>query len=156
MRDAFSRHVVLVHPEIHWNTGNVGRTCLALGARLHLVRPLGFSLAARQVRRAGLDYWEHVDPVVWPDWSSLEAELPTLGTPYLFSSEADLELDDVAFDERSVLVFGSESRGLPTDLRERLSEHLVSIRQQPGPIRSLNLSTAVGIALHAAGPRRIR
>ncbi|MFP3940494.1 MAG: TrmH family RNA methyltransferase, partial [Thermoanaerobaculia bacterium] len=61
-------HVVLVHPEIHFNTGNVGRTCLAAGAQLHLVEPLGFSLGAREVRRAGLDYWPRVQPVVWPGW----------------------------------------------------------------------------------------
>jgi tRNA (cytidine/uridine-2'-O-)-methyltransferase len=64
-------HVVLVHPEIHWNTGNAGRTCLAVGATLHLVEPLGFSLDERQVKRAGLDYWEHVDLRVWPDWDGL-------------------------------------------------------------------------------------
>ena len=71
-------HVVLVHPEIHWNTGNAGRTCLAAGAILHLVEPLGFSLDERQVKRAGLDYWEHVDLRVWPDWAAFEHELPAL------------------------------------------------------------------------------
>jgi tRNA (cytidine/uridine-2'-O-)-methyltransferase len=75
-------HVVLVHPEIHWNTGNAGRTCLATGATLHLIEPLGFSLEERQVKRAGLDYWEHVDLRVWRDWAAFEAELPSLGEPY--------------------------------------------------------------------------
>ena len=69
-------HVVLVEPEIHWNTGNVGRTCLAAGAQLHLVEPLGFSLDAKEVRRAGLDYWPHVRPCVWADWDIFEAHLP--------------------------------------------------------------------------------
>src|SRR5688500_18314185 len=69
-------HVVLMHPEIHWNTGNAGRTCLAAGAVLHLVAPLGFSLDERQVKRAGLDYWQHVDVRVWPDWKAFESELP--------------------------------------------------------------------------------
>src|SRR3978361_2043428 len=73
-----SIHVVLVHPEIHWNTGNAGRTCLAAGATLHLIEPLGFSLEERQVRRAGLDYWEHVDRRVWPDWSAFAWELAVL------------------------------------------------------------------------------
>ena len=81
-----SMHVVLVHPEIHWNTGNAGRTCLAVGATLHLVEPLGFSLDGRQVKRAGLDYWEHVNPRVWPSWSAFEAELPALGEPFFFST----------------------------------------------------------------------
>ena len=79
-------HVVLVHPEIHWNTGNAGRSCLAAGATLHLIEPLGFSLDERQVRRAGLDYWEHVDLRLWPGWSEFEAALPSLGEPFFFST----------------------------------------------------------------------
>ena len=67
------QHVVLVHPEIHWNTGNAGRTCLATGATLHLIEPLGFSLDEREVKRAGLDYWEHVDRHVWPSWEAFDA-----------------------------------------------------------------------------------
>ena len=73
-----SLHVVLVHPEIHWNTGNAGRTCLAAGATLHLIEPLGFSLDEREVKRAGLDYWEHVDVRVWPSWQAFERELPAV------------------------------------------------------------------------------
>ena len=79
---------MLVHPEIHWNTGNAGRTCLATGATLHLVEPLGFSLDERQVKRAGLDYWEHVDLRVWPGWATFERELPSLGEPFFFSTKA--------------------------------------------------------------------
>ena len=81
-------HVVLVHPEIHWNTGNAGRTCLATGATLHLIEPLGFSLDERQVKRAGLDYWVHLDLRVWSSWDAFERELPTLGEPYFFSTQA--------------------------------------------------------------------
>jgi len=80
-------HVVLVHPEIHWNTGNAGRTCLATGAMLHLVEPLGFSLAEREVKRAGLDYWEHVDLSTWPSWDDFERALPSLGEPWFFSTK---------------------------------------------------------------------
>src|SRR5947209_17195131 len=87
-------HVVLVHPEIPWNTGNAGRTCLAVGATLHLIEPLGFSLDERQVSRAGLDYWEHVDLRVWPGWSEFERELPALGEPYFFSTAASRPLWD--------------------------------------------------------------
>jgi tRNA (cytidine/uridine-2'-O-)-methyltransferase len=87
-------HVVLVQPEIHWNTGNAGRTCLAVGATLHLVEPLGFSLDERQVKRAGLDYWEHVDLRVWPDWDALESALPGLGTAFFFSTKARTPLWD--------------------------------------------------------------
>src|SRR5438445_9974211 len=81
-----SLHIVLCAPEIHWNTGNAGRTCLAVGAQLHLVEPLGFSLGAAEVRRAGLDYWPRVAPRVWPDWDALERALPALGAPFFFSA----------------------------------------------------------------------
>src|SRR5690349_5742194 len=87
-------HIVLVHPEIHWSTGNAGRSCLAAGATLHLIEPLGFSLDEREVRRAGLDYWEHVDVRVWPDWQSFEQVLPSLGEPLFFSTRAERAFRD--------------------------------------------------------------
>lgn len=140
-------HVVLVSPEIAWNVGNAGRTCLAAGARLHLVRPLGFSLDDREVRRAGLDYWERLAPVVWPGWQELDAALPTLGEPYYLSTEGDRVLWDVDFAERVVLVLGRESVGLPSELRERNRARLVRIPMADGSVRSLNLSTSVAVAL---------
>ena len=139
--------MVLVHPEIAWNTGNVGRTCIAAGARLHLVRPIGFSLDDASVRRAGLDYWEHVSPVLWPSWEALEPRLGELGEPFFFSAEADRELWDVRFPDRAALVFGRESVGLPADVRERHRDRLVRIPMAAGPVRSLNLSTSVAVAL---------
>jgi len=141
-------HVVLVHPEIAWNTGNAGRTCLAAGAQLHLVRPLGFSLDEREVRRSGLDYWPRVRPVVWRDWASFEAAMPGLGEPFLFSAEAPLELWDVRFPPDPVLVFGRESGGVPDELRSRFPDRLVCIPMADTKMRSLNLSTAVAIALY--------
>lgn len=150
MTAAPSLHVVLVHPEIHWNAGNAGRTCLAAGARLHLVRPLGFSLDEREVRRAGLDYWERVAPVVWRDWAGVEAALPSLGSPYLFSAEGTRELWDVELPESCVLVFGRESVGLPAELRDRFADRLIRIPMAPGSVRSLNLSTCVALAVYEA------
>ena len=141
-------HVVLVHPEIPWNAGNAGRTCLAAGARLHLVRPLGFSLDGREVKRAGLDYWERVDPVIWPDWAGLEAALPSLGAAFFFSAEAERSLWDVVFPPRTVLVFGRESVGLPTDVRAHHADRLVRISMAPDGVRSLNLSTAVAVGVY--------
>lgn len=143
-------HVVLVHPEIHWNTGNAGRTCLAVGATLHLVEPLGFSLDERQVKRAGLDYWEHVDLRVWPDWTAFERELPSLGTPYFFSTRATTPLWDAAFGQADdvVLIFGRETGGLPEDLHERYRGRFVSMPILSPRVRSLNLSTSVGVALY--------
>lgn len=141
-------NVVLVHPEIAWNTGNAGRTCLAAGAQLHLVRPLGFSIDEREVRRAGVDYWPRVRPVVWQDWASFDAALPGLGEPFLFSAEAPRELWDVTFPGEAVLIFGCESGGLPDDLRRRYADRLVCIPMADTAMRSLNLSTAVAIALY--------
>jgi tRNA (cytidine/uridine-2'-O-)-methyltransferase len=143
-------HVVLVHPEIHWNTGNAGRTCLATGATLHLIEPLGFSLEERQVKRAGLDYWEHVDLRVWRDWAAFEAELPSLGEPYFFSTKATRPLWDAPLGEDGgvVLVFGRETAGLPPDLYERFHGRLVGMPMLSPQVRSLNLSTSVGIAVY--------
>ena len=143
-------NVVLVEPEIHWNTGNVGRTCLAAGAQLHLVGPLGFSLDDREVRRAGLDYWPRVDPRVWPSWAAIDEALPSLGEPFFFSAEASRSLWDVEFPECSALVFGRESVGLSHDLRARFRDRLVRIPMADPALRSLNLSTAVAIALYEA------
>ena len=141
-------HVVLVHPEIAWNTGNAGRTCLAAGAQLHLVRPLGFSLDEREVRRAGVDYWPRVRPMVWQSWTDFAAHLPQLGEPFMFSAEAPRELWDVVFPSHPVLVFGRESGGLPEELRARHADQLVFIPMADTKMRSLNLSTAVAIAAY--------
>ena len=143
-------HVVLVQPEIHWNTGNAGRTCLAAGATLHLVRPLGFSLNERQVKRAGLDYWEHVSPRVWPSWNAFEKELPALGAPYFFSARARRLFWDAPLGDPAdiVLVFGGETTGLPQDLHERYADRFVGMPILSPHVRSLNLSTVVAVALY--------
>lgn len=143
-------HIVLVHPEIHWNTGNAGRTALAVGATLHLIEPLGFSLDEREVRRAGLDYWKHVDVRVWPAWDAFERQLAALGEPWFFSSEAERSFWDVPLgvDGNAVLVFGCETVGLPMEIRERYRERLVSIPMHSTLVRSLNLSTSVAIAAY--------
>jgi len=153
MREASSRlatHVVLVQPEIHWNTGNAGRTCLAAGATLHLIEPLGFSLDEREVKRAGLDYWEHVDVRVWPSWEEFEAALPTLGDPYFFSTKATRLLWDAPLgaSEGVVLIFGRETGGLPAELHERFADRFVGMPILSPLVRSLNLSTSVAIAVY--------
>ena len=141
---------MLVHPEIHWNTGNAGRTCLAAGATLHLVEPLGFSLDEKQVKRAGLDYWEHVNLRVWSSWDAFEAELPTLGEPYFFSTKArrvfwDADLGAAA---NIVLIFGRETGGLPPEIHERYRDRFLTMPIGSPLVRSLNLSTSVGIAVY--------
>jgi tRNA (cytidine/uridine-2'-O-)-methyltransferase len=143
-------HVVLVHPEIHWNTGNAGRTCLAAGATLHLIEPLGFSLEERQVKRAGLDYWQHVDLRVWPSWETFEPQLVTLGEPFFFSTKATRVLWDAPLGHANdiVLIFGRETGGLPPDLHARYRDRFLTMPIASPRVRSLNLSTSVGIAVY--------
>jgi tRNA (cytidine/uridine-2'-O-)-methyltransferase len=143
-------HVALVHPEIHWNTGNAGRTCLAAGATLHLIEPLGFSLDDREVKRAGLDYWEFVDKRVWPSWDSFALELGSLGEPWFFSTKAARPLWDAPLGAANniVLVFGRETGGLPAELHERYRDRFLAMPIASPHVRSLNLSTSVGIAVY--------
>jgi tRNA (cytidine/uridine-2'-O-)-methyltransferase len=143
-------HVVLVHPEIHWNTGNAGRTCVATGAILHLIEPLGFSLDEREVKRAGLDYWEHIQLRVWPSWDAFESQLPTLGEPYFFSPKATRLLWDAPLGASNgvVLVFGRETGGLPAELHARYRDRFVAMPILSPRVRSLNLSTSVAIAVY--------
>ena len=145
-----SIHVVLVHPEIHWNTGNAGRTCLATGATLHLIEPLGFSLDEREVKRAGLDYWEHVDLRVWANWQAFERELPVLGAAYFFSTKATRLFWDAPMGDAQdvVLVFGRETGGLPAELHDRFRDRFVAMPMLSPLVRSLNLSTSVAIAVY--------
>jgi tRNA (cytidine/uridine-2'-O-)-methyltransferase len=145
-----SIHVVLVNPEIHWNTGNAGRTCLAVGATLHLIEPLGFSLDEKQVKRAGLDYWEHVDLRVWPNWGVFEQQLPALGEPFFFSTKAEQLFWNAPLGKPRdvVLIFGRETGGLPLELHERYRHRFVTMPISSTLVRSLNLSTSVGIAVY--------
>ena len=141
---------MLVHPEIHWNTGNAGRTCLAAGAVLHLVEPLGFSLDDRRVKRAGLDYWKHVELRVWENWEEFERELPSLGEPFLFATQAARPFWDAPLGEPEdiVIIFGQEAVGLPAEIQSRYADRLVSLPMHSPYVRSLNLSTTVGVALY--------
>src|SRR3954468_126829 len=150
-------HIVLVEPEIHWNTGNVGRTTLAVGAELHLVEPLGFSLDDKQVRRAGLDYWPRVRLRTWPSWAALAAALPSLGEAWYFSAAATRPYWDAPFADDTVLVFGRESVGLPRALVYAAGDHALAIPMVDGALRSLNLSTAAALAAYEwARQRRSR
>ena len=145
-----SIHVVLVHPEIHWNTGNAGRTCLATGATLHLIEPLGFSLDEKQVKRAGLDYWEHVDRRVWPSWDAFERELPSLGEAFFFSTRATKPFWDAPLGKANdvVLIFGRETGGLAPEIHEKYRDQFVTMPIASPLVRSLNLSTSVGVAIY--------
>lgn len=149
--------IVLVEPEIPGNTGNAGRTCLGAGAQLHLVEPLGFSLDEASVRRAGLDYWSRVEPRVWSGWESLETALPDLGSAYFFTAEAKREYWDVEYPERTVLIFGRESAGLPRAIRDRYAEQALRVPMHAtGGVRSLNLANCVAMAAYEVLRQRRR
>jgi tRNA (cytidine/uridine-2'-O-)-methyltransferase len=141
-------HVVLIEPEIPPNTGNIGRLCLATGAALHLVGPLGFSLDDRTLLRAGLDYWKDVDCRRWPDFASLQAAAGLRARFFFLTTKTDRAYWDATFQDGDYLVFGRESKGLPESLLAAHPEQCLTIPQQG--VRSLNLATAVGIALYEA------
>jgi tRNA (cytidine/uridine-2'-O-)-methyltransferase len=141
-------HIVLHEPEIPYNTGSVGRTCVAVGAKLWLVRPLGFRLDDYYLRRAGLDYWEHLVWQVVDDWNALTAELPATRF-WLFTKKAERSYLNAAYHPGDVLVFGSESSGLPETLLEEHADAQLRIPTR-GAVRSLNLSNAVAVAAYEA------
>ena len=142
-------HVVLIEPEIGANTGNIGRTCVGLGAKLHLVGKLGFELTDRRLKRAGLDYWPHLDFVHHPDWDSWWRTVPDPARVFFFSTKATVSHYDTGFREGDWLVFGRETRGLDPWVLEKFPENLRRI-PMTGPIRSLNVSTAVAVAMFEA------
>ena len=142
------RHVVLVAPEIHWNTGNIGRTCLATGSFLHLVKPLGFSLDSREVQRAGLDYWEKVKLTLWDGFDEFLMKMtPQDDEVAVFSKRGGKSFWTMPAAKRLFLVFGSETRGLAEEIlcRYSASTYYIPISAET---RSLNLSTTAGIALY--------
>ena len=144
-------NIVLVHPEIPPNTGNIIRLAANTGAKLHLVEPLGFSMDDALLRRAGLDYHEHADVQRYASWPRfLETAAPSAQRLFAFTTHATASLGDIAFVAGDWLVFGSETAGLPETLRaEFLSSNQVRLPMRPGQ-RSLNLSNAVAVAVFEA------
>jgi tRNA (cytidine/uridine-2'-O-)-methyltransferase len=142
-------HIALIHPQIPPNTGQIARLCAATGTALHLVRPLGFRLTDRALRRAGLDYWEKVEVHTH---DSLEAFLRAVDLKRcrLFTKAGTLRYDQVAYAPGDWLVFGSETDGLPPELTAACPECTVRIPMRAGAVRSLNLASSVSIALYEA------
>lgn len=141
-------HIVLYEPEIPQNTGNIGRTCVAVGAKLWLVQPLGFRINEKNLRRAGMDYWEHLDWQLVDDWPALTQQLNVEGS-WLFTKHAAQSHFDAAYTRGCVLVFGSESRGLPKSLTGPREDRCLRIPMRPDA-RSLNLANSVAIAAYEA------
>jgi tRNA (cytidine/uridine-2'-O-)-methyltransferase len=141
-------NVVLVEPEIPPNTGNVGRLCLATKSTLHLVKPLGFSLDDRQLKRAGLDYWEDVDLKVWDSLPALLKSEGARNRSFFVTTKANQAYWNVKFQPGDFLVFGRETKGLPESLLEENTKSCITIPMHG--TRSLNLATAVAIVLFEA------
>jgi tRNA (cytidine/uridine-2'-O-)-methyltransferase len=141
-------NVVLVEPEIPPNTGNVGRLCLATRSTLHLVRPLGFSLDDRQLRRAGLDYWEEVHVCLWDSLDALQQAQSERARFFFLTTKAQRRYHSVNFRNGDFLVFGRETKGLPNKLLAANAENCIMIPMHG--TRSLNLATAVAIVLFEA------
>jgi len=143
-------HVVLHQPEIPQNTGNIGRTCLAVGAKLWLVRPLGFRMDDRHLARSGLDYWQHLLWEVADDWSRLRDDFERVDARiWYFTKTASRRYTDVEFRPGDVLVFGSETSGLPASLLEAAGERALRVPTRP-QVRSLNLASCVAVACYEA------
>jgi len=140
-------NVVLVEPEIPPNTGNAGRLCLAAQSTLHLIKPLGFSLDDRQLKRAGLDYWNEIDLKIWDSFAQLQSQNPT-GRYFFLTTKSGRPYFEIAFEAGDFLVFGRETKGLPESLLEANSQRCITIPMHG--TRSLNLATAVGIVLFEA------
>ncbi len=147
-------HVALLEPEIPPNTGNIARLCAATGAALHLIGRLGFRLDDRSLRRAGVDYWSAVDVRrhdCLADFERFwEAGQPAHGRLFCFTAHATLPYTRVVYQDGDCLLFGGESNGLPPGLLQRHAERALCIPMPAGQVRSLNLATAVGIALYEA------
>jgi tRNA (cytidine/uridine-2'-O-)-methyltransferase len=141
-------HIALIQPQIPPNTGNIARLCAATDSSLHLIEPLGFSINDHEVRRAGLDYWGDVDLWVHPDWFAFRDAIDRERCLY-FSAKAERLYWEAPYKATSCLVFGSETEGMPPRILEKHPEQCFTIPMS-GPVRSLNLSTAVGIVLYEA------
>src|SRR5581483_4482153 len=143
-------HVVLIEPEIPWNTGNIGRTCLGAGAELHLVGRLGFHLDNKEVQRAGLDYWEKVKLHRHEEWETFLESLGPDAPLFFFSTKGKKIHWEAEYPKEAYLIFGKETAGFPKKFYETYKDKLYKIPQEDESIRSLNLSTSVGIVLYEA------
>lgn len=143
-------HVVLFQPEIAPNTGNIGRMCAVTRSRLHLIHPLGYVINDRNLRRAGMDYWKSLDVREHADWAAFRASPEAPRRLWLFTTKTERSFWDVQYADGDGLVFGSESAGAPEWLHDELSATRVTIPQANAALRSLNLSTAAGVACYEA------
>ena len=143
-------NVVLVEPEIPPNTGNVARLCAATQTRLHLIEPLGFSLDDRQLKRAGMDYWQYVDWQKWQDWAAFAGSVPRDAKLWIVESGGPTCYFDACFSSGDYLVFGRETAGLPEQICREAGDRWLRIPMFHDKARSLNLSNCVALVLYEA------
>jgi len=141
-------HIVLHQPEIPQNTGNIGRTCVATGTSLHLIEPLGFSLGEKELRRAGMDYWKHLDVSRYMNFEAFKEQHPGARI-WMATTKAKKTYTDVSFGEDDFIMFGKESAGIPEEILVDYEETCIRIPMLPD-IRSLNLSNSVAVVLYEA------
>lgn len=143
-------NIVLINPEIPFNTGNIGRSCVATGTRLHLVGKLGFKINSKEIRRSGLDYWPDLDWKYYETWEQfLQENRPDRAQLFFLSTKGTTPYWDAAFPDWAYLCFGAESCGLPKDFYHTYQDRLFTI-PMTGPVRSLNLSSSAAITLFEA------
>ena len=143
--------IVLVNPEIAGNTGAVGRTCVALDMELVLIHPLGFTITDTRLKRAGLDYWQHIRLAEFPNWEAFLAErAPRAEQLFLFEEYAPRSFYEPEYPGDAYLVFGRETKGLPSEIVEAHRERMVSLPMKSDKVRSLNLANTVAAAAYQA------
>jgi len=146
---AATLHIVLFEPQIAPNTGNIGRLCAVTRSRLHLIHPLGFEISDRTLRRAGMDYWQSLDVYEHADWAAFRASAVAPSRLWLFTTKSQQSFWEAGFADGDGLVFGNEGHGAPDWLHAEIgAAQSVTIPQRNPSLRSLNLSTAVGIATY--------
>ena len=141
-------NIVLHEPEMPANTGNIGRTCVAAGLRLHLIEPMGFRINDKMVKRAGLDYWDKLDVTIYDDYNDFLAKNPGAKV-YMATTKSKQKYTDVSYEEDAYIMFGKESAGIPEEILLDNKETCVRIPMMPGE-RSLNLSNSVAIVAYEA------
>jgi tRNA (cytidine/uridine-2'-O-)-methyltransferase len=149
-----SLHIVLIEPEIHTNTGNIGRLSLATGSHLHLVKPFGFELTDARLKRAGLDYWQHIELSIYENSDDFFEKNRGRHMAFL-SSHGTKDYTEIPYNEDTMLIFGKESKGLSREITNKFKDHLYKIPQYSEHIRSINLANAVAVITYE-GLRQLR
>lgn len=145
-------HVILLHPKIPQNTGNIGRMCAIIGARLHLVHPMGFVITDAKLRRSGMDYWKSLDVVHHDNWKAFKNSplAPDPSRIWLFTTKSERCYWDAEFEKGDGILFGAEDAGCPQDVHDELAARRVKIPHFKSDTRSLNLATSTGIGAYEA------